>query len=211
MTIANQPNHPQIDAYLLSLRNHLAPITLADREDILREIAAHIRDSVESGSTAEAVLARLGPPEELAAQYRDGALIRAASHSVSPLLLLKATLRLASKGIVGILVFSCAVAGYATGVSLILTALIKPFFPAYTGVWVVDGRMVASGVQGYRPQAPMHEILGYWYIPIALFLGSALIALTTLAIRLALRLSQRWQRALSASPSAAATIPTPAS
>ena len=210
MTIANQPNHTQIDAYLLFLRNHLAPITLADREDILREIAAHIRDSVESGSTAEAVLARLGPPEELAAQYRDGALIRAASHSVSPLLLLKATLRLASKGIVGILVFSCAVAGYATGVSLILTALIKPFFPAYTGVWVVDGRMVASGVQGYRPQAPMHEILGYWYIPVALFIGCALVALTTLAIRLVLRLSQRWQRALSA-PSASITIPTPAS
>jgi len=210
MTTSNQPN-PQIDAYLAALRNHLAPITLADREDILREIAAHIRDSVESGSTPEAVLARLGPPEALAVQYRDGALIRTASHSFSPLLLLKATIRLASKGIVGIIVFSCGVAGYATGVGLILTAIIKPFFPAHTGVWVVDGHMVASGVQGYIPQPPMHEVLGYWYIPVALFIGSALVALTTLAIRLVLRLSQRWQRALSTPPATSTTIPTPAS
>jgi hypothetical protein len=204
MNTATQSNL-EIETYLVALRTHLAPITLADREDILREIAAHIRDSVESGSTPAAVLARLGPTEALAAQYRDGALIRAASHSVSPVTLLRATLRVATKGIVGFVVFFFALFGYAFGGGLIITGIIKPFLPANTGLWFHDGHFVNS------PQAPAHEILGLWYIPIALFIGGSLVVLTTLAVRLFLRLSQRWQTALGAPPSAPATIPTPAS
>ena len=93
----------QLDNYLTHLRLHLSPLTIADREEIVREIEAHVRDSAEeSGATIGAVLARLGPAEALAAQYRDGLLIRAASRSLSPLVLLRATIRLASKGIFGI-------------------------------------------------------------------------------------------------------------
>ena len=96
----------QIDSYLTALRTHLDTLTIAQREEIVREIAAHIRDSAEeSGASVESVLARLGPAEELAAQYRDGLLIRQASRSNSPVVLLRATLRLATKGVFGILVF----------------------------------------------------------------------------------------------------------
>ena len=84
---------------------HLGPLTIAEREEIVREITAHIRDSAEeSGASIEAVLARLGPAEELAKQYREGLLIRQASRSLSPLVLLRATLRLATKGLSGIVV-----------------------------------------------------------------------------------------------------------
>src|ERR1035438_3624083 len=99
----------QIDNYLTTLRLHLGPLTIAEREEIVREIAAHIRDSAEeSGATVETVLARLGPAEELAAQYRDGLLIRKASRSISPLVLLRAPLRLATKSISGSAVFFLA-------------------------------------------------------------------------------------------------------
>src|SRR5271157_229814 len=104
----------QIDSYLTALRLHLGPLTIADREEIAREIGAHVRDSAEqSGSTIEMVLARLGPAEALAAQYRDGLLIRHASRSISPLVLLRATLRLATKGAFGIVVFFLGLLGYA--------------------------------------------------------------------------------------------------
>jgi uncharacterized membrane protein len=69
MTPTQQPTAQptlQIEAYLSALRTQLAPITLAEREEILREIAAHIRDSVETGTPIETVLARLGPPAALA-------------------------------------------------------------------------------------------------------------------------------------------------
>jgi uncharacterized membrane protein len=185
-----------IAAYLTDLRTQLAPITLAEREEILREIAAHIRDSVETGTPIETVLARLGTPAQLAAEYRDGQLIRTASRSVSPVVLLRATLRLATKGITGILVLFAAIFGYAFGVGLFLTGILKIFFPAYTGVWVANGHLVQSGTQGFIPQPPIHEILGWWYLPIALFIGAGLTMLTTLAIRAFLRLSQRVQRSL---------------
>jgi len=191
-----QPSTQFIAAYLTDLRSQLAPITLTEREEILREITAHIRDSVEMGTPIETVLARLGTPAQLAAEYRDSQLIRTASRSLSPVLLLRATLRVAAKGITGILVFFAAIFGYAFGVGLFITGILKAIFPAYTGVWVVGGHLVASGTQGYKPQPPMHEILGWWYLPIALFVGAGLTMLTTLAIRNFLRLSQRVQRSL---------------
>jgi uncharacterized membrane protein len=61
-----------IDSYLIELRLHLTRLTIGEREEIVREINAHIRDSAEeSGVAVEAILARLGPAQELAAQYRD--------------------------------------------------------------------------------------------------------------------------------------------
>ena len=186
-----------IESYLTTLRLHLGPLTLAEREEIVREIAAHVRDSAEeSGASVESVLARLGPAEDLAAQYRDGLLIRQASRSFSPLVLLRATLRLATKGISGIVVFSCGVFGYSMGGGLVLTALLKPIFPANTGVWFNDEQLVSSGVLFPAPAPPAHEILGMWYIPLALTAGSLLLLLTTFAIRRSLRVSQRLQSLL---------------
>lgn len=187
----------QLDTYLTTLRMHLAPLTIAEREEIVREITAHVRDSAEeSGAPLASVLARLGPAEALAAQYRNGLLIRQASRSFSPLVLLRATLRLASKGIAGIVVFFLAVFGYAVGGGLVLTALLKPILPANTGTWVRDGHVVSSGVLFPPPAPPAHEILGMSYILVALVAGSLTLLFTTWAIRTSLRLSQRFQSKL---------------
>ena len=188
----------QIETYLAALRTQLAPITLSEREEILREIAAHIRDSVEAGTPIETVLARLGTPAELAAEYRDGHLIRAASRSVSPVTLLRATFRLTTRGVIGIIVFLCALIGYITGGGLVVGAIIKPFAPNHVGVfsattktvWQTAGQ-VANGVQ---TTGSPHEILGWWAIPIFLAGGAFILVFTTLAIRAFLRLSKRVQR-----------------
>jgi uncharacterized membrane protein len=187
----------QIDSYLTDLRVHLGPLTIAEREEIVREIGAHVRDSAEqSGASIETVLSRMGSASELAAQYRDGLLISQASRSLSPLVLLRAALRLATKGVFGVVVFFLGVSGYAMGGGLVLTALIKPFLPANTGVWVENGHLTSSGVLFPPPAPPQHEILGLLYIPLALAAGSLILLFTTWAIRRSLRLSQRWQSRL---------------
>jgi len=196
MTLTQPTATQSIAAYLTDLRAQLAPITLSDREEILREITAHIRDSAEMGTPIETILAGLGTPAQLAAEYRDSQLIRAASRSLSPVLLLRATLRVAAKGVTGILVFFAAIFGYTTGVALFLTGIIKAIFPASTGLWVAQGHLLSAGTRPRMPHLPNHEILGWAYLPIALFLGAGLIVLTTLAIRAFLRLSQRVQRSL---------------
>lgn len=187
----------QIDSYLTALRLNLGPLTITEREEIVREIGAHVRDSAEQSlAPVETILLRLGPAETLAAQYRDGLLITQASRSRSPLVLLRAALRLATHGASGIVVFFLAVFGYAFGGGLVLTALIKPILPANTGLWVENGHMTSSGVLFPPPAPPQHEVLGMLYIPIALTVGSLILLATTWAIQNALRLSQRWRSRL---------------
>ena len=187
----------EIDNYLTALRSHLGPMTLDEREEIVREISAHVRDSVESsGGGVAAVLERLGPAEDLAEQYRDALLISRASRSVSPLVLLRATLRLATKGAFGILVFLLGMFGYLIGGGFVLTGLLKPIFPNNTGAWMLNGHIVSSGTLFPPPAPPAHEVLGIWYIPLALTVGSLLLLFTTFAIRKSLSTSQRWQSRL---------------
>ncbi len=185
----------QIERYLTALRLHLGPLTIAEREEIVREIGAHVRDSAEeSGASIESVLARLGPAEELAAQYRDGLLIRRASRSISPVLLLRASVRLATKGVFGVLVFLLGLFGYVIGANLVLTALVKPFLPEHTGLWLDgNGNFMSAGLQFPGPGSSAHEVLGFWYIPLALASGSLALLATTWAIRTSLRTSQHWQ------------------
>ncbi len=191
-------NESAVDRYLAELRAKLGSLTLAEREEILREIAAHIRDSAEeSGGNIDAVLGRLGPAEKLAAEYRDGLLIRRASRSISPLLLLRGALRLATKGFFGGLVFFCGMFGYVLGGGLILTAFMKVFLPEHTGIWIDGSRIVSSGTLFPAPGPPAREVLGYWYIPIALTAGALLLIATTWAIRLCLRTSRFCQAVLS--------------
>jgi hypothetical protein len=188
----------QIDTYLASLRTHLGPMTLSERDEIVREISAHIRDSAEeSGVDVETILARLGSPEELASQYSDGLLIRQASRSISPLKLMRGALKLATKGVSGVIVFFVGVFGYAMGGGMVLSGMIKPIFPAHTGMWFQDGRMIAFGTQFPRMGPPAHEVLGMWYIPLMLTAGSLTLLATTFIIRTSLRISQRWQAKLS--------------
>jgi uncharacterized membrane protein len=200
MTPTQQPATQSIEAYLADLRIQLAPITLAEREEILREIAAHIRDSFEAGTPIDTVLARLGTPAALAAEYRDGQLIRAASRSLSPVTLLRATLRLGTRGIVGILVFFCALFGYFTGGTFVIAAIVKPFAPSHVGFFtnksVVVAHTTGQLATAIQTSGTPQDLLGWWAIPIFLVSGAFILVFTTLVIRAFLRLSQQVQRSL---------------
>ena len=75
--------------------------------------------------------------------------------------------------------------------------MIKPIFPAHTGMWMQDGHIVRFGTQFPLPDPSAHEVLGMWYIPLMLTAGSLLLLATTFVIRTSLRISQRWQANLS--------------
>ncbi len=133
----NIATEQQIDTYLRSFRECLANMTVADREEIIREISVHVRESVEEGgANVGVVLARLGPAEQLAAQYTDDVVVRRAVASISPLRILHATLHVARRGVEGFVLFCIALVGYAGGIGFILTALLKSFYPRETGLWV---------------------------------------------------------------------------
>jgi uncharacterized membrane protein len=173
----------QVNDYLARLRASLTGMTVAEREDIVEEIRMHIRErSGESQTSVESVLAGLGPADTLAQQYRTGLLVQQARKSLSPVVILRAALRWAATGVEGFIVFVIALIGYATGFSFLLLALIKPFFPRNTGLWVGPDQFNFSfrmGATMTNPASPVHEVLGWWLIPVSLVIGSLSLALTT--------------------------------
>ena len=71
---------------------------------------------------------------------------------------------------------------------LVLTALLKPILPEHTGVWFDgSGHFMSSGVQFPPPGSSAHEVLGFWYIPLALAAGSLALLATTWTIRASLQ------------------------
>jgi uncharacterized membrane protein len=186
----------QVNDYLARLRASLAGMTVSEREDIVEEIRMHIRErSSDQQSSLDGVLSGLGPAELLAEQYRTGVLVQKARTSRSPLLILRAALRWATTGIEGFMVFVIAVVGYATGGAFLLLALLKPFFPQYTGFWVGPGQFSFSfrmGATMTNPAPPVHEVLGWWLIPVCLVAGSLSLALTTKLLQFLFR-RFRWR------------------
>jgi uncharacterized membrane protein len=186
----------EVQTYLARLRASLIGMTLAEREDIVEEIRMHIRErSSDPHTTMEEIIARLGPADELAQQYRTGLLVQKARHSISPLLILRATLRWATTGVEGFVVFMIATIGYLMGVGFLVLAFLKPLLPKYTGLWVGPGEFAFSVRMGgtmTNPAPPVHEVLGWWFIPICLVLGSLSLTATTKLIQFLLR-RFRWQ------------------
>ncbi|HEY3929311.1 MAG TPA: DUF1700 domain-containing protein [Candidatus Koribacter sp.] len=194
--------------YLQSLRSYLKSLPSETREEIVLEIASHIQDALaQPGASLDAILARLGPPERVAAAYRDNFLLRRARRSFSPVVAAHAAVRLATKGIFGFIVAACATVGYCFGGGMVLVALMKPIFPRHTGLWVSGGHVINSGVIFPIPAPPAHEILGQAIIPICLVLGTAIVLLTTGCVQLFLRTSRFVQKQFQTSAEA---MPRPA-
>lgn len=177
----------QLSEYVETLRRCLAPLPAAERNDITEEIRVHVRERLASDPVIalQEVLHRLGTPLALAREYQSNQMLERASRSYSPLLMLRATLRLALTGIQGFLMFNIATIGYALGGGFVLLALAKPFFPDTIGLWMGPH----TGFDfGFRPEnarlSPAHELLGDWFVPAAIGVGALFTAGTTKLLRL---------------------------
>jgi len=191
-------NDSRVDEYLACLRKALTGMSISEREDIVEEIRMHIRERAgDSAASIEEVLAGLGPAAELAEQYRTGLLLQKARHSISPLLILRGAMRWALTGVEGTLVFLIAIVGYLTGVGFLLLALLKPIFPQRTGLWVGPNAFEFSVRTGALPVSTpqLHEVLGWWFIPVCAVLGSFALIGTTKLIQLLMK-RFRWRTPL---------------
>ncbi len=173
----------RIETYLSRLATALAAMAPPERDEIVREIRAHILDSV-SGTTnpvgaVERVLRLLGAPEELADRYTTERLLTRAGHSFSPWLLLRTSWRWAKLGITGTITFFVALIGYGTALALTVALLAKPFMPSRMGMWLGPGRLNI----GASDHPGMHELLGQWFVPVIAVAAFAIAVGTTQALR----------------------------
>jgi len=174
----------RVEYYLDRLATALAAVAPPERDEIVREIRAHIVDSV-SGATGalgavDRVLRLLGSPEELADRYTTERLLARAGHSFSPWLLLRTSWRWAKLGIAGTITFFLAFIGYGTALALTIAVFLKPFMPSRLGMWL-GPKTLNVGVPDH-PEA-MRELLGHWFVPVIAVLAFAIAVGTTQALR----------------------------
>jgi uncharacterized membrane protein len=174
------------DTYLSRLRTALAGLPAPEVEEILREFHSHILEREEANqSNLQGIFGKLGSPEDIAALYRTDALVARARLTFSPLLMLRAASRVATKSFLGFVSLMIALFGYLTGAAFLWCAVMKPIWPQRIGLWVSDHRFSMGDMVDRGAHA--QELLGWWIIPIGLVCGVVLILLTTLLLRWLLR------------------------
>lgn len=185
----------QVDIYLAALRRQLAGLAADDVEEILRELRGHIAERAaesergrDTTSVAE-ILRQLGTPEQIGSLYSADAMVAHARETFSPALIIRTTLRWASKTVAGCMASLVGLIGYSIGAGLILCAALKPFLPNDIGLWLNSSDGFVLGVEVPRPHG--HELLGWWIIPYGLGVGVAFILGTTVFLRWMLRFVPR--------------------
>ena len=157
----------RIESYLNRLQSALRHIQPEYREDILREIRAHIMDSAEHSAdhdgAVDRVLRLLGTPEELAARYSTECQLQRASRSFSPWLILHTCWNWAKLGIKGTLAFFVALFGYSIALAFTGAVFMKSFMPSKVGLWI-GAKGLQLGVPAHPEQ--MHELLGNYFVPV---------------------------------------------
>lgn len=174
----------RVESYLVRLSTALSAVGPAERDEIVREIRAHILDSVSSATDAAAALDRvlrlLGGPEELADRYTTERLLTRAGRSFSPWLLLRTSWHWAKLGIAGTITFFVAFIGYGMALALTVAVFLKPFMPSRLGMWL-GPKTLNVGVPDH-PEA-MRELLGHWFVPVIAVAAFAFAVGTTQALR----------------------------
>jgi uncharacterized membrane protein len=187
MTTTSLLSDVRIEKYLTRLQSSLRGVAEDDKQDILREIRAHIVDSAEHAPDPQSAIDRtlrlLGTPEELASRYSTECQLRRASSSFSPWLLFRTCWNWAQLGIKGTLAFFLALFGYGMALGCTVSVFIKPFVPKL-GLW--------TGPEGFGIIIPdhadrMHELLGSYFIPVIAVIGFVFAIATTQILRWMMR------------------------
>ena len=188
-----RPETPQkrIDSYLAELRRCLGELPPEEVHDILQEIRGHILERAESsGELTEerlvAILKALGPPEEIAPLYQVDSVVAKARASLSPRLVMRGIQRWSAFSAWGFVLFVLGVVGYATGFSLMLSAIAKVISPHEVGAWLHGG----SFSIGTTSDPGAREILGWWLVPLGLSVGALVVFGTTRLLRWTLRFAR---------------------
>lgn len=187
MSTSAQATDNGIETYLARLDAALAGVAVPEKDEILREIRAHVLDSVVDSTDREAAIDRvlrlLGAPEELAERYGTECQLKRASGSFSPWLLLRTSWRWARLGMIGTIAFLLGLLGYSLALGLTIALLLKPFVPG-VGMWAGQGNL---NVGVTSDTAGMHEVLGQWFVPVIALAAFAAAIGTTSGLRWLMR------------------------
>jgi HAAS len=187
--VSSMTSNPMIESYFAALTTQLSDLPQPKRDEVIRELRAHVFDRLEqiavpTDDDCRTVLTAMGTPVEIARQYRVELLLNRSAWKISPWSLLRTLFRWTLTGIQGYVVLVLAMLGYTVGACLYITALLKPLFPRHIGLFVSEQGI---NLARFPDPPPGMEVLGAYYIPFAVLLGFLFTLGTTLAIRFVVR------------------------
>lgn len=153
----------RIEDWLRRMKWALARMPSPEREDILAETRAHLRERLDGGQNAEAALAALGPADVYARRFIDEMELSNALGSQRSSDLFRVVLRRLHRSLVAVVAFIALLFLGALGVGAPATAIGKLFDPAHFGLWVGPYNFSL----GYNSNPDIHEVLGNGIYPVA--------------------------------------------
>lgn len=160
------------DDYMHRSRRMLRILSEKDREDCLLEINSYIYEYMQENNTGEEteellnIIQRLGAPEETLKEVIAGRKTSQAIKTFNPKHLAQALLLNIRNGFIYILLFLLFILLLAFPVLIIA----KLMYPAAVGLYVGPGTFIF----GTSSSPNTHEILGNWFIPVAIALSAVL-------------------------------------
>ena len=181
------------DAFLRKVRQGIAPLPLPEQEDIIAELRSHLFARLDQGHPDP--LAGFETPEKLAADFVAEYGLRGALSRGTPYAMSKALFVAAQDSILALLVLLPLLLLQLGAFCCLLTAVLKPFMPDRVGLWIGPGTFFVGTLEGHPG---VHEVLGWWGMPILATVG---VLLFWVANRAMLALIRSRLRAHSINPS----------
>src|SRR4051812_11387341 len=135
----NDAGKAHMETYLTQVQRYLSGLPDAEAREVIAELRAHVLDKVDGAPTpqrVEAAIAELGTPREVARLNVTERVVADLETNRSPLRVLRGAARLASLSLYGLFAFLVSIFGYGMAVGFLITAALKPFLPAQTGMWL---------------------------------------------------------------------------
>lgn len=171
--------------YMRTLEQKLGVLDHKTKEDILNELASHIYESMctlrdttpADGEALNEVLTKLGSPAKIARLYVSEARLRKEIKKGNPFKIVRYA---------GICIFRTGkylISGlfYLFSITFLILSVLKVFIPDNIGFFCNGERFFVGYSSAVEPS--MHDILGYWFIPIALIFTCVLYLTGTVLIK----------------------------
>ena len=171
------------EKFLRRVRQGLANLDQTERDDIVNELRAHLLDRQAQGKSN--LLEGFESAEALAATFVSDYTLRGALATGTSWALGRALLVAARDSLLALFVLFPLALAQIVAFFFLLTAALKPFMPTEMGLWVGQG----SFLVGPNHNPGVHEILGWWGIPILSIAGVLLFWISNRAMRALVR----WQ------------------
>jgi hypothetical protein len=181
-----------LECYVGRFQAALRGVTVAERQDIVDEIRAHVHERMcVSGRSIPDLLDRLGPPEELAAEYVHGDLVPRHGDARTEYAFFRTVFAWVAACFHLLATVAVVLHGYGASLVCLGLFLLRTALPEITQVWVTSEWELGIG-----PDQPkdVQVFLLSWVQPLLFGLALVLMRLTTMAVQY---LYPRFRRSMS--------------